>query len=113
MTLTFWDNMSQHISTLYAQHQPFRQAINDNTPTYEMRLDDCPLKGAGFEEIVVERMTMNYLKFQAHLSRIRAKVMVILGDKDKWRLEKLTNKLDDFLLKGSSCKCALSLWQCG
>jgi CCR4-NOT transcription complex subunit 2 len=107
MTLSFWEEMAPHISNLYAQHQAFRSAINKNAPTYAMRLDDCPLKGTGFEEIVVDRLTRNYLKFQAHLRGIKAKMMVILEEKDKRRLEKVTFMLDDFLLKGSSRKCAL------
>lgn len=105
MTLAFWEEMAPHISNLYAQHQAFRLAINKNTPTYAMRLDDCPLKGVRFEEIVVDRLTKNYLKFQAHLKRIKAKTNVILEEKDKWRLEKVTLMLDDFLLKGTSRKC--------
>lgn len=103
-TVGFWEDMTVHISYLYSFHEPFHNAILENKPTYDMRLDTAPLKGKNFEEIFVNRLTRNYLKFQSHFAGIRPKAQVILGEKDIARYEAVSKKLNDFLLKEMSRK---------
>ncbi|KAF2113487.1 hypothetical protein BDV96DRAFT_496683 [Lophiotrema nucula] len=101
-TISFWENTFDHINTLYRDHQRFTEAIQENEPTYEMRRDEGPPKGTGIEEIIVNRLTRNYLKFQAHFSGIRAKAKQIMKGSDEERYEKITELLNDYLLNKSS-----------
>lgn len=103
-TVGFWENIVVHIAVLYSDHKQFHAAITENNPTYNMRLDNSPLVGKTFVEIFVNRLTCNYLKFQSHFSGIRPKAMVILQEHDLERYDTVTKKLNDFLLKGQTCK---------
>lgn len=106
-TIGFWEDMAIHISCLYNSHDAFNSAIRANEPTYEMRLDNTPLKGLKFEEIFVNRLTRNYLRFQSHFACIKPKAMKILQQEDSERYEAVTQKLNDFLLKGQSRKLTI------
>jgi hypothetical protein len=101
-TVGFWEDMAAHISYLYSIHENFHNAINANNPVYKMRLDNCPPLGSSFEEIFVNRLTRNYLKFQSHFASIRPKAQHILSQHDQQRYENTTKKLNDFLLKEAS-----------
>ncbi|CAO2652970.1 Nn.00g023810.m01.CDS01 [Neocucurbitaria sp. VM-36] len=96
----FWEDIATHVSFLYQHAERFRQAIVANRPTYEMRLDDGPVKGGDLEVVLVDRLTRNWLKFQAHLARIRAKANVVLEERELVRYETVTANLNGFLLDG-------------
>jgi CCR4-NOT transcription complex subunit 2 len=102
-TIDFWADMAVHISMLYSLHEPFHKAIVNNEPAYAMRLDTWPMKGRTYEEIFVERLAANYLKFQSHFAGIRPKAKVMLTEEEMKRYEDVTGRLDDYLLKGRSC----------
>ena len=103
-TVGFWEDIAVHVAFLCGAHEDFATAIKAIEPTYEMRLDDSPLKGKSFVEIFVNRLTRNYLKFQAHFKGIRPKAMVFLSRDHYQRYEAVTLKLNEFLLKGQTCK---------
>jgi hypothetical protein len=109
-TIGFWEDMAVHISNLYSTHDAFNFAIRANEPTYAMRLDNSPLKGIKFEDIFVDRLTRNYLKFQSHFAGIKPKAMKILQQEDLEQYEAVTKTLNDFLLKGQSCNW-ITPWQ--
>ena len=100
----FWEDLVPHISFLYQHSERFQKAIVANQPTYEMRLDDGPLKGGDLEAVLVDRLTRNWLKFQAHFSRIRAKANVLLDEGELGRYERVGQNLNGFLLNGLTRK---------
>jgi CCR4-NOT transcription complex subunit 2 len=102
--ITFWGDVSDHVVLLYQHSERFKQAIWDNKPTYEMRLDAGGLKGGDLEDVLVERLTRNYMKFMALFERIRAKANVILTQADIDQYEALARKLRGFLLNGMTRK---------
>lgn len=103
-TIRFWEEMSGHILVLYNHHEGFEKAIKATEPVWDMRLDNYPCKGIKYEEAFVERLTCNYLKFQAHFAGIRAKAGVLLSAEDLECYARVTKALDEFLLKGDSCE---------
>lgn len=111
-TIRFWEDMADHIICLYRASDDFHDAIDDNVPTYAMRLDSSPLQGNTFEQIFVNRLTRNYLRFQSHYASIRPKAMVILNDQDRNKYEMITRDLNEFLLKSSSRKSVFILFDC-
>ncbi|KAF1843552.1 uncharacterized protein K460DRAFT_288673 [Cucurbitaria berberidis CBS 394.84] len=96
----FWEDIAADVSFLYQQSERFQKAIVANRPTYEMRLDNGPLTGGDLEVVLVDRLTRNWLKFQAHFSRIRAKANVVLDEGDLGRYERVLQNLNGFLLGG-------------
>lgn len=102
--IDFWDIVTPHVSLLYQHSERFQKAIVNNQPTYEMRLDDGGLKGGATEDVLVERLTRNWLKFVAHVSRIRAKVNVMFGEGEIGRYEALVKTLNGFFLNGLTCE---------
>ncbi|KAF1946843.1 hypothetical protein EJ02DRAFT_393229 [Clathrospora elynae] len=98
----FWEDIAAHVSFLYEHSERFQKAVQKNEPTYEMRLHDSgpPLKGGGIEEVLTERLTRNWVKFLAHVARIRAKVNVVLGEAEVTGLERVVKGLSGFLLDG-------------
>ncbi|KAF2019341.1 hypothetical protein BU24DRAFT_459026 [Aaosphaeria arxii CBS 175.79] len=98
----FWDEMKTHILFLYSFHDPFKAAIDEQEPTYEMRLNSSPLRGQTFEQIYVNRLTSNYLKFQAHFARIRAKAVYLMSAKEAEYYGAVVEDLNDVLLKGKT-----------
>jgi CCR4-NOT transcription complex subunit 2 len=108
-TVGWWEDVAVHGAFLYEVHEEFRKAANANEPDYEMRHDSSPIKGKTFEEIFVNRLTRNYLKFQAHFNTIRPKAMKFLHEHDVARFQQVSTKLNDLLLKGQTCKiCVVS-----
>lgn len=96
----FWENVVPHISLLYKHSERFQKAIIASEPTYDMRLDDGGLKGGATEDVLVERLTRNWLKFVAHFARVRAKANVILGEVEIARYERLARTMNGFFLNG-------------
>lgn len=108
----FWEDATPHVTLLYQHSERFQKAIVNSQPTYEMRLDDGGLKGGATEDVLVERLTRNWLKFVAHFTRIRAKANVIFGEGEIARYEGLVRTLNGFFLDGLTCKFDL-VWQVG
>jgi CCR4-NOT transcription complex subunit 2 len=103
----FWEDAANHVSFLYQHSDRFQRAVQENKPTYEMRLDNGGLKGGDIEDVLVERLTRGWLKFQSHISRNRAKANVILDEAELGRYEDVSQNLNGFLLNGLTCKsCA-------
>lgn len=100
----FWEDQGRNIQYLYATSHRFNDAVNKSHPTYDMRLDNHTQVGGSMEEVVVDRMTRNYLKFQAWFSRVQAKMLVILDmeGQDGRLYGEITALLNDVLLKGQS-----------
>jgi CCR4-NOT transcription complex subunit 2 len=102
--LDFWEDQAEEIKFLYSAHIRFKDAIAKNRPTYDMRLDNVPQVRGDMETVVVDQLTRNYLKFQAWVARVRAKINVILdmegADGEKYEL--LSQVLNDILLKGKT-----------
>lgn len=69
-----------------------------------MRLDNAKVVGGCMEEVIVNGLTKNYLKFQSHYAGIRPKVMVFMQEGDGERYKEITGRLNDFLLHGASCE---------
>jgi hypothetical protein len=103
-TVGFWEDMSTHVQLLYVEDEKFAIAVRTSKPTYDMRTDGSPLKGQLFEDIFVNRLTCNYLKFQAHFAGIRPKAEVFLRKSDKERYVAVTQTLNEFILGGLSCE---------
>ncbi|KAF2260738.1 hypothetical protein CC78DRAFT_584521 [Lojkania enalia] len=101
-TVGFWEDVSAHIAALYQSHQRFADAIKKNVATYDMRLDNSAQIGGSIEEVIVNCLTRNYLKFQSHFAGIRPKAAAILDKNDYARYEGVTHRLNEFLLHGSS-----------
>ena len=102
--IQFWEDVASHISYLYEHSDRFQRAVKANEPTYEMRLEDGGLKGGDLENVLVERLTRAWLKFQSHMSRHRAKTNACLGYSEQTMYETITRTLNGFLLDGSRCK---------
>lgn len=100
----FWEDVSGKVSCLYNSSTRFNKAITNSVATYEMRLDDAPLVGGDIEVVLVDRLTRNYLKFQSHFARIRAKANVILNEQGIARYEKVSQTLNGFFLNGQTRK---------
>ncbi|ORY09513.1 hypothetical protein BCR34DRAFT_625700 [Clohesyomyces aquaticus] len=99
-TVGFWEDIIGHVSLLYREHSKFLEVIKNNAPTYEMRQDNHPAIPGDMETVLVDGLTRNYLKFQAHCAGLRPKLPHILNDVDLRRLESVTITLNDFLLNG-------------
>lgn len=100
----FWEDINPHISFLYQHSERFQKAVVTNQPTYAMRLDDGPVQGGDLEGVLVDRLTRNWLKFQAHFARIRAKANVLLDAEELGRHERVGQNLNGFLLNGLTRK---------
>ncbi|KAH7382728.1 hypothetical protein DE146DRAFT_681711 [Phaeosphaeria sp. MPI-PUGE-AT-0046c] len=98
--IRFWEDVTPHVSLLYQHSERFQKAIIASDPTYEMRLDDGGLKGGATEDVLVERLTRNWLKFVAHFTRIRAKANIIFSEAELARYEGLVRNLNGFFLDG-------------
>ncbi|KAI4616253.1 uncharacterized protein J4E88_005483 [Alternaria novae-zelandiae] len=98
----FWEDIADHVAFLYQHSERFQKAIQENEPTYVMRLDNRPLKGGDMEVVLVDRLTGNFLKFMAHVRGIRAKVNVILNEDDLARYERVAKNLEGFFLDGQT-----------
>jgi hypothetical protein len=103
-TISFWEDMADHISHLYQESERFQKAIANSKATYEMRLDGSPKISGSLEEVIVHSLTKNYLKFQSHFTRIWPKAVRILREEDMARYERVSNILNGFLLNGSTRK---------
>jgi hypothetical protein len=53
----FWEDIADHVSSLYQYSERFQKAIQTNEPTYAMRLDNRPLKGGDMGVVLVDRLT--------------------------------------------------------
>jgi hypothetical protein len=103
-TVSFWEDMFNHISHLYQESERFQKAIAGSKATYEMRLDESPKISGSMEEVIVHSLTKNYLKFQSHFTGIRPKAVRILKEEDMARYERVSKTLDEFLLDGYTRK---------
>ncbi|CAG5149382.1 uncharacterized protein ALTATR162_LOCUS2356 [Alternaria atra] len=83
----FWEDIADHVSSLYQYSERFQKAIQTNEPTYAMRLDNRPLKGGD-------------MGFLAHVRGIRAKVNVVLDEEGLSRYERVTKNLEGVFLGG-------------
>jgi hypothetical protein len=102
--ITFWEEVMEHTSFLYIHSERFRKAIQDNAPTYAMRLDGSLVKGGDMEVVIVDGLTKNWLKWLSHVRGVRAKVNVVLGKEEVGRLDVVMKKGEGFLLDGLTCK---------
>jgi CCR4-NOT transcription complex subunit 2 len=106
--IQFWEDVASHIAYLYEHSNRFQNAVKANEPTYEMRLDDGGLKGGELENVLVERLTRAWLKFQSHMSRHRAKINVCLNHLEQDMYEVISERLNGFLLDGLTRKLLAS-----
>ncbi|CAI6337558.1 unnamed protein product [Periconia digitata] len=102
--LGFWEEQAQNIKFLYSTSNRFYDAVQKMTVTYDMRLDSLTQVGGSMEEVIADRMTRNYLKFQAWFARVQAKLNAILDMEglDGKRYEEISALLNRRLLKGES-----------
>jgi len=100
----FWEDVAAHLSFLFQNCERFTKAVQENKPTYEMRLDVGGLKGGDLEDVLVERLTRAWLKFVAHFSRIRAKANAMLMKEELERYEALAAGVNGLLLDGLTRK---------
>ncbi|PVH98950.1 hypothetical protein DM02DRAFT_595203 [Periconia macrospinosa] len=107
----FWEDQAQNIEFLYTTSHRFHDAVNKVNATYDMRLDNHTQVAGSMEEVVVDRMTKNYLKFQTWFSRVQAKMLVILDmeGQDGRLYGEFSALLNNLLLKGESCKLYAAL----
>ncbi|PSN69278.1 hypothetical protein BS50DRAFT_491107 [Corynespora cassiicola Philippines] len=99
-TIRFWENMSSEIIFLYKASTRFNNAIKSNVATYDMRLNNSPVVGGSMETVLVHSLTHNYLNFQAHCARIRAKANLFLNEVDLCRYDEVSETLNKYLLNG-------------
>ncbi|KAE8827842.1 hypothetical protein PTNB73_02538 [Pyrenophora teres f. teres] len=96
----YWEDMAECISFLYSHSDRFHKAVQAIEPSYDMRLDDGMEKSGDLETVLVDRMTRNFLKYTAHVSRIRAKFNVLCNEEEIGKYEEVKKLLEGFLLGG-------------
>jgi len=100
----YWEDMTGCISFLYSHSDRFHKAIQATDPHHDMRLDDGVAKLGDLEVVLVDRLTRNFLKYVAHISRIKAKVNALCGEDEVSKYEGMKKLLEGFLLGGLTCE---------
>ncbi|KAJ4363175.1 transcriptional regulator [Neocucurbitaria cava] len=106
----FWEDITNPVSFLYRHSGRFKQAIEENEPTYEMRNNDGPVKGGDIEVVLVDHLTKNYLKFQAFWQKIRPQAHTLLAEPELMWFVSVSMTLDGFLLNRLSRKFMTRQW---
>ncbi|KAF2180540.1 hypothetical protein K469DRAFT_753238 [Zopfia rhizophila CBS 207.26] len=104
-TIGFWEDVLANVQVSYKGHLPFQMAIQENKVTVNMIYSDAPkaIESGGMEAVIVNRLAMNYLKFQRLWASLGPKVSYIMeGDRDVIRYENITQALNDYLLAKNS-----------
>ncbi|KAF1960577.1 hypothetical protein CC80DRAFT_403643 [Byssothecium circinans] len=100
----FWEDIAEKVNFLQSTSTSFNDAITKHHPTYELRHDNTPQVGGEIEKVLLDRLTRNYLKFQAWVSRVRAKINVLVdmeGQEGK-KYEVVSGMLNGTLLRGKT-----------
>jgi hypothetical protein len=100
----FWEDVAIYVSFFNEHSDRFQKAVQNNKPTYEMRLDNGPLSRGDMEVVLVDGLTRNFLNFLTHVRVVRAKANVILQEQEVARYERVAGSVEEFLPDGLTCK---------
>lgn len=108
--MRYWEDMAACVSFLYSHSDRFHKAVQAIEPHYAMRLDNGVAKPGDLEVVLVDRMMRNFIKYVAHVGRIKAKVNVLCDEEEVRQYEDVKKLLEGFLLGGLTRKFGI---ECG